>query len=42
MTDTGERLYDFTKKIIRRHPENRGAACCHETENPSFDGQARP
>ena len=33
MTDTGERLYDFTKKIIRRHPENRGAACCHETEN---------
>ncbi len=28
----GRRLYEFTKKIIRRYPENRGAACCHETE----------
>ena len=32
ITSSGERLYDFTKKIIRRHPENQGAACCHETE----------
>lgn len=29
----GARLYDFTKKVVRRYPENYGAACCHETED---------
>lgn len=32
ITRDGWTLYEFTKKIIRRFPENRGAACCHETE----------
>ena len=28
----GHRLFDFTKRIIRRYPVNRGGACYHATE----------
>jgi predicted ATP-grasp superfamily ATP-dependent carboligase len=33
--ERGEALADFTKRIIRRYPENRGLACYHVTDwNP--------
>lgn len=31
-TPRGERLYDYTKSIIRRWPVNRGGACFHQSE----------
>jgi predicted ATP-grasp superfamily ATP-dependent carboligase len=30
-TKSGERLFDFTKSVIRRWPVNRGNACYHKT-----------
>ena len=35
MDENGDPLADFTKRIIRRYPENRGLACYHVTDwNP--------
>jgi len=31
-TPSGERLYDYTKSVIRRWPVNRGGACFHQSE----------
>lgn len=31
-TATGERLFEYTKSIIRRWPVNRGGACFHQSE----------
>jgi predicted ATP-grasp superfamily ATP-dependent carboligase len=31
-TKTGQRLFDFTKSVIRRWPVNRGNACHHKTD----------
>lgn len=31
ITDTGENLFHFTKRVIRRYPENSGNGCCHVT-----------
>ncbi|TDJ44038.1 MAG: carboxylate--amine ligase [Gammaproteobacteria bacterium] len=28
----GKSLFHYTKRIVRRHPVNRGSACCHVTE----------
>ena len=32
MDESGSPLFDFTKRIIRRHPENMGLACYHVTD----------
>ena len=32
MDESGNALFDFTKRIIRRHPENMGLACYHVTD----------
>lgn len=32
MDAKGERLFDFTKRVVRRFPVNRGGACYHATE----------
>jgi D-aspartate ligase len=35
MDEAGEPLFHFTKRIVRRFPENEGLACCHVTDwNP--------